>query len=75
MLQMGAPIAGAMSGNRDANRIRKRRLSMEEGYCHNKNEHISCQLDLGPHTQKMPCLWSPICTLSTPPNSIYYTVL
>ena len=49
MAQMGAPIVGARSGNRNANTIQKSGLRMKEDYCHNGNEHISCQLDLGPH--------------------------
>lgn len=54
MAQMGAPIVGARSGNRNANTIQKSGLRMKEDYCHNGNEHISCQLDLGPHIHKMP---------------------
>ena len=54
MLQTGVLIVGARSGNRNANTIQKSGLRMKEDYCHNGNEHISCQLDLGPHIHKKP---------------------
>lgn len=51
---MGVPVVGPRSGNRNANRIQKSRLSEEEGCPHVKNEHISCLLGLGPCTHKRP---------------------
>lgn len=64
---MGAPRVGPRSGNGNANRIQKSRLSVEEGCPHIKNEHISCVLGLGSHTHKTPFLWAPMTTLDTPP--------
>lgn len=69
---MGAPRVGPRSGNRNANRIQKSRLSVEEGCPYVKNEHISCVLDLGSHTHKTPFLWAP---LTHPLRSIRSTVL
>lgn len=74
MLPMGAPTADARSGNRNANRIQKTILSMEEGCPHNKKKNtlpVSSILDHVPI--KCPSSGLPEAPFTHPVNSIHLT--